>query len=60
MWANDWHAELTLTTHLIFSMHLCALAFDRVAPLCIRFPWEAILPHIVEVQLEELEVAKHV
>ena len=60
MQANNWHAELTLTARLRFSTHLHALAFDRAAPLHICFPREAILPHIVEMWLEELEVAEHV
>lgn len=60
MRANDWHAELTLTARLRFSTHSRALAFDRAAPLRIHFPREAILPHVVETRLEELEVAERV
>ena len=60
MRANDWRVELTLTARLRFSTHLRAEAFNRVVPLRIRFPWEAILPCAVEAQLEELEVAERV
>ena len=60
MRANDWRVELTLTARLRFSMHLRAEAFNRAVPLRICFPREAILPHAVEAQLEELEVAERV
>ena len=60
MRANDWRVELTLTARFIFSTHSRVLAFDRAVPLRIRFPREAILPHVVEARLEELEVAERV
>ena len=46
------------TTGMWSSRSPHAEAFNRVVPLHICFPREAILPHAVEAQLEELDVAE--
>ena len=60
MQVNSWCVELMLIMCITFSSNLCGETFDCAILLQVHFPHKIFPAPTVEVQIEDLEVAKHV